>query len=247
MPQWVHDLSTLLYPGTCRACGDACFQSWVCTACRGELDSLAARSRCHFCARPFATDNSPCPWCAGKSFRPLAKIAALGPYSGSLRTLILHAKFHGQWDVAEHLADSLMQQPRLAQLLGQADLLVPIPLHWARQVARGYNQAEVLAAALSRRCRLPVDELLKRIRRTEPQTRLNARLDRARNVRGAFRLVRGGASAVAGKNVVLVDDVMTTAATLRSAARTLLTARPASISAVVVAVADPIRADFEMI
>ena len=241
------DLATLFYPGTCRACDAPCSDNWLCDACHLELNALAARAACPFCARPLATDNSPCPWCAGKCLRPLKKIAALGRYVGCLRTLILHAKFHGQWAVGEHLADRLLDQPRAAQLLNQADLLVPIPLHWARQIARGYNQAGVLAGTLSRRRLVATDELLKRIRRTEPQTSLNARLARARNVRGAFRLARGAARFVAGKNIVLVDDVMTTAATLRSAARALQSGLPASISALVIAVADPGHADFEMI
>jgi ComF family protein len=245
--QWASDLTALIYPGACRLCEAASSDGWLCEKCAAEIYALADRAACPACARPLAADNSPCPWCAGKSLKPLGRIAALGRYTGGLRTLILKAKFRGHWTVGQQLADCLYQQPRVAALLEQADLLVPIPLHWARQIARGYNQADVLAAGLSRRCGVSVDEAIKRVRRTEPQTSLNARLARARNVRGAFRLVRGAAKSIAGKHVVLIDDVMTTAATIRSAARAIQAALPASVSAIVAAVADPGHSDFELI
>jgi ComF family protein len=239
------DFMELIYPAACPVCREATGGPWLCGTCAAGLDGVAAAPACSRCALPVATEGAVCPWCAGRSFAPFEKIVALGRFRDPLKQLIHHAKFHRQWTVGERLADRLLEEDRVKALLTGADVLVAVPLHWSRQIDRGYNQAEVVARALGRRCRLKVARAIVRTKNTQPQTTLKARAERARNVRGAFKLVRPGA--VEGKRVVLIDDVMTTAATIRSAARAMRAARPASLCAIVLAVADPRSRDFEAI
>ena len=116
-----------------------------------------------------------------------------------------------------------------------ADILVPIPLHWSRAAWRGYNQAHEIAYVLARNKGCAIVSALTRVRRTPFQSSLPA-AKRGENLKHAFALAaRIDAAQIVGKHVVLVDDLMTTGATLREAARVLQELNPASISAVVAA------------
>ncbi len=134
--------------------------------------------------------------------------------------------------------------PRLAKYFGRsiatlvpqpAEMIVPVPLHRTRLAERGYNQAEALAHGVARSVAANVVPAVKRIRPTPSQTSLSI-TERIENVRGAFALTRDSAR-VTGKHVLLVDDVMTTGATLSSVAETLHDARPKSISVLTLAAA----------
>jgi ComF family protein len=198
---------------------------------------------------PLGQAGDPCPYCLGNGTRPFDRIVRLGVYREPLRRLIHRTKYEGRWPLAEYLADRLARQARVLRLLGDADCVVPVPLHRLRQMARGYNQADVLARRLARLAgrvrRLPVLRPVLRLLHTETQTHLHSRAQREANLRDAFGLVEPGA--VRGKHVVVVDDVITTGATLRSVARALRLGRPRALSAVVVAIADPKHADFQKV
>ncbi len=155
-------------------------------------------------------------------------------------------KYHYRWPVAEILADQMLRQERIRQLLDETDVLAPIPLHWSRQVWRGYNQADGLARRLARHHpHLRVAYPIVRLKNTAAQTTVRSIADRADNLRFAFGLVNP--RTIAGKRIALVDDVSTTAATLKAAARAAAAASPATINALVVAVADPRRSDFQAV
>jgi ComF family protein len=122
-----------------------------------------------------------------------------------------------------------------AELLDEADVLVPVPLHRMRLAARRYNQAMALARAISAACGVPADSFaLERAKPTPPQVGLS-RLQRAANVQGAFRVPEEARIRVAGRRVVLVDDVLTSGATTNAAARVLFRAGAAAVDVLVFA------------
>lgn len=238
------ELLDLIYPPRCVSCGgDA--EGELCPTCAAKLDDICAKGACDRCAAPLSGEGSPCPYCSGNGFHPLATIVALGIFADPLKSMIHDAKFHRRWTTAEMLTDRLLEHPPAQRLLAQTDRLVAAPLHWSRHIGRGYNQAQVIAARLSRRRRIPLASPAIRIKNTVSQTRLYSRAKRAKNLQDAFALVN--ARSIRGKNVVIVDDVTTTHSTLQSLARVLKEAEPASISALVLAVADPRGREFEAI
>jgi ComF family protein len=111
--------------------------------------------------------------------------------------------------------------------------VVPIPLHWRRWWARGYNQSDELADALASRLGLRTVRPLRRVRAT-PKLAGMGRVERARNLRGAFQIRRPWSGRLAGRTILLIDDVLTSGATCGAAARTLKRAGAARVVAVVV-------------
>jgi predicted amidophosphoribosyltransferase len=173
---------------------------------------------------------------------------AWGEYDGSLRAIIHAFKFDPRPSLAIRLGAAMRDAGR--ELIDGADAVVPVPLHVSREWRRGFNQAEALAATLG----LPVWRVLRRARRTPPQSALSAAM-RRRNVRGAFALSSLGAwplplrsleitgwarlanvrRRISGRSVVLVDDVATTGATLEECARALKGAGAREVRAITVA------------
>jgi ComF family protein len=165
----------------------------------------------------------------------LSHVRAVGPFDAVLRDVVHGLKFQGRRTLAARLGPLLCEAG--GDLLADADAVVPVPLHPWRQWRRTYNQADLLAATLGR----PVWRVIRRRRATPPQTALD-RHARQANVRQAF-VVNGwlpGAAARArrridGSTLVLVDDVLTTGATLDACARVLLDAGAHEVRAIAVA------------
>jgi ComF family protein len=225
------------YPPICNLCGAGGVVPPLCADCTADLDRLASAAACGGCGFPLVSEGDPCPRCRGRGIGPVKRVARLGVFSDPLRDLVHRLKFRNGWPLAEFLADRLAAHAPAKVLLDEADCLVAVPLHPMRQWARGYNQAAVIAQRLKKISGIPIRTPLVRLRNTAAQSSLRAQAKRWENVRDAFGLI--DAKSVRGRHVVLVDDVMTTGATLKSAARTLRKAEPASISVIAIAVADP--------
>ena len=194
---------------------------------------------------PLAQHNAPCPYCRTRGVHPFKQILRLGIFDEPLKELIHHMKYHKRWSLAEKLAERLAHTNRVRQLIAQDHVLVPVPLHYRRQIARGYNQAEVIARRLRSIFGCKLAHPARRVRDTATQAQIHALADRHANVKDAFALK--GPRSIANQHIVIVDDVMTSGYTLRTFARALLPAKPASISAIVLAIADPRHRDFQTI
>jgi ComF family protein len=163
------------------------------------------------------------------------EICAVGDYEGVLRELCIALKFHGERRVADVLAPYIVQQTFDRGFATRIDAIVPMPLHALRQWQRGYNQAELLAAPLAKAIAKPLWlDALKRRRGTKKQSELSA-AQRKANVEGAFEVRPRAVKTLEGKTILLVDDVMTTGATLREAALSLKRAGAKAVLGAVVA------------
>ena len=194
-----------------------------------SLLSATLAPRCAACARVLdAPLQGPvCPWCWHEA------IAAAGHYDGALRRIIHAFKYEGRRSLARPLG--AMLKAGAAESLQAADCAVPVPLYPWRRLRRGFNQAADLARELD----LPVVHALWRTRPTAPQTGLTA-IARRRNVAGAFRLSQllsrhTRAALISDRVIVLVDDVMTTGATLAACAEVLQDAGAREVRTVTVA------------
>jgi len=187
---------------------------------------------CECCGREVGAGNR-CQQCARERPR-IDGIRACSRFQGAVREAVHGLKYKDQRALAEPLAD-LME--RIASELPPADAIVAVPLHPSRERVRGYNQSALLARELGRRVGLPVLEGARRTRDTANQVGLN-RKAREVNVKGAFEC--SAPQLVAGRSLLLIDDVCTTGSTLLACAEPLLRAKASAVWGLVVA-----RQDYE--
>ena len=154
-------------------------------------------------------------------------------YDDVARTLVQSFKYGDRLDLAPMMGRWMARAGR--ELLVDADALVPVPLHWRRQWSRRFNQSAALAGAISVLCDVPVVHAgLKRMRAT-PQQVGRSKTERADNVQGAFSVPSEHKADIAGRSVVLIDDVLTSGATVDACARALLRAGAAHVDVLVFA------------
>ena len=216
-PAWLkgwHRSARRAWPSHCLACGGRGADGRdLCCACLAGLPWL--QHACRQCALPLPTPGSVCGECL-RSPPPLDAIHAGFLYAAPLDRLLPRFKFHGDLAAGRLLAALMCET---APSLPPDAAIVPVPLHRKRLRMRGYDQALELAKPLARACARPLrDDLLHRARATSAQSRLHAD-QRKRNLRDAFRVERVSNLPPC---VLLIDDVMTTGATLHAAAKALL-------------------------
>ena len=230
--------ASLLYPPQCAVCRRPLVvprDPPMCGACFRNMPTVG-RDVCLKCGAPQGPHVGVVPKCVMcRGVTPgLARTVAVGSFDGSLAESLRLMKFARRLDLAPMLGALLAGQVRGAEFRDRLDAIVPVPLHWRRAMRRGFDQSVEIANAIGAQLGVPVHRALVRTKDTPPQTRLT-RAKRLANVAGAFAVRRRFRSRLAGKTVLLVDDVMTTGATLQTCATTLKRRGIATVYGAVVA------------
>jgi ComF family protein len=236
-------LFSLVFPDDCRVCGRplrAIGRIPVCASCLSQPEPNSAEFFCVACRTPFANPfpldgEGRCALCRGGQ-RGFDAAYCFGSYEGVLRQLIHLYKYGRVKTLARPLAGLLARAlPRDERF----DAVTPVPLHWRKLWSRGFNQSELLARALAGSSGIPMVRALRRTRSTAAQAGLS-NSSRRKNVAAAFRVRRAGGLArkLAGRRILLIDDVLTTGATAAACANTLKRAGAARVALLTVARVD---------
>lgn len=224
----IQPITRWLLPDQCCLCGGATPGNNVCPPCHADLPWIA--NGCETCGTPLPVASAPGVLCGACQHKRPPFVVAHAPleYAFPVDALVKALKFGRHLHLAPALADLML--PWLMQRLDQFDALVPVPLHRWRNARRGFNQADELARRLCARTGLPVRHCVIRERQTRTQSGLDS-VARKENIRGAFRV----STAPLCRHPLLIDDVMTTGATVRELSGTLLEAGVESVSVLTVA------------
>ena len=227
-------LLNLIYPLRCPLCRrflDASGGGYFCPRCSAKIKMLTP-STCRGCAKPFFEKESFCLECRDRKFY-YEKVVAAAIYDGVIRRSIHLLKYARKTALAKPLGALLTERVSRLDRVDQIDLAMPVPLHKRQLRRRGFNQAEILSRSCGQRLAIPVStgNLIK-TKSTLSQSVLK-RDERFKNIEGAFLVKKP--SDIKGKNILLIDDVLTTGATLNECARTLKRAGAEKIIAMAIA------------
>ena len=215
-------------PQLCASCREPVDGAGLCPHCWSKL-SFIAPPYCERLGIPFPFDGGPGLLSMEAIADPPAyhRARAAVRYDEVARTLVHALKYGDRLDLAPTMGRWMANAGR--QLVTEADALVPVPLHWRRLWARRFNQSALLAEIIAKaNGRTVAHGALKRVKATPQQVGLG-KSERAQNVQGAFRVPADGKAEVVGRRLVLVDDVLTSGATVDACARALLRAGAASV------------------
>ena len=220
----------LVYPPLCIGCRKPVAEPGAfCADCWQSIQFVDGPV-CDCCGTPFEFDPGAGTLCGGCHARPPAydKARAVMRYDETAKAPILALKHADRLDLAPAFARWLARGG--SGLLGEADAILAVPLHRTRLWTRRYNQAAELARALSRHSAKPyLPQVLRRARSTPSQGEMRSAKARRRNMLGAFKVSPRHKSAIAGRNLLLIDDVLTTGATVDACARALKRAGAAKV------------------
>ena len=219
----------LLYPPTCIVCQAATGEPHaLCAACWSSI-RLIERPFCERLGTPFAVDlGQPLLSPAAIADPPVfGRARAVAEYDGTASLLVHRLKYNDRLELARAMGGMMVRAG--AELLADADVIVPVPLHRWRLWWRRFNQAMALAKVVSCESCVPCDPfLLARVKRTRRQVGLT-KAQRQDNLQGVFRVPTEAKAKLKGKRVLLVDDVLTTGSTANAASRALLRGGAASV------------------
>lgn len=210
----------ILYPRSCPICHRILKdqKSLICRECAVDLKPYSG-PRCMKCGRPVKAEQEYCSECAGIS-RSFTQGRGIYLYDDRMRASLVKYKYYGRREYGDFYAAAMCRYAEKELRLWKPDLILPVPLHPAKQRQRGFNQAEYLADRIGDHFGIPVTAgILKKIRRTRSQKKLDA-AERRRNLQGAF----GTEDDLEGLDILIIDDVYTTGSTVDAASAALLEA-----------------------
>jgi competence protein ComFC len=216
-------------PQTCIVCGKEIHNSMICDNCLDYIPVINSPF-CQICGRPIKKRKKICRFC--KKGKHIDRGRAWVPFIPPVDTIIHNFKYLKKTKLAIMLGRGMAGVIRSDFLLKKTDVIVPVPLFWWKKLRRGYNQSGLLADVISKECSIKINPILKRIRNTKTQTRLHENV-RKENVFNAFALENNG---IKDKTVLLVDDVLTTGATIDECARILKNAGTKAVYSCVAAI-----------
>lgn len=234
---WRTDILNFILPPRCLNCGRILTENTgLCASCFDEI-TFITQPYCRKCGHPLETaaasgEGMLCGRCLKTNNRPFRFSRSAFAYDEASKNLILNFKFRDKTENARFLAQTMYVAGEDIFKAG-IDVIVPVPLHFLRLLGRRYNQSALLARQLSKLSGCPADcTSVVKHRRTRPQVELSG-LARVRNVKGAFSVNRP--ALIAGKRILLVDDVLTTGSTLKECALALKRAGAKSVDTLTVA------------
>jgi len=200
LTEYIHSLLYLFFPDTCIKCGVPLVtnEKYFCNYCFSELPTCSAIDKDLINSRFYGKVDAD------------EIIFLLHYYKGNISQKLIHGiKYKGKTKLGKYLGACMANMNK--EKLQDIDMIVPIPIHWRRRFQRGYNQSEVIAKGIASVINRPIDtNVIKRVRSKTTQTKLGREV-RWENVKSSFEIVEGGH--LQGKNILLVDDVVTTGAT----------------------------------
>lgn len=230
MHPWLENIITFIYPARCRCCDKQLGVGkvhYICDECWKNIE-LITMPYCDICGRlmiPNAMFARPdgtytCRWCL-RNPPEFSKVRSIAYYDDAIREAII--LFKKRKVMAKHLSEFIAEHAPALLDLSEYDNLVPIPLHKRRHRERGYNQAELLAQSFEKFAQIPVlTNNVIRIKYTEQQRKFKSNREKRENVEGVFRVKHP--EEIKDATILLIDDVLTTGATVSEIAGTLLNA-----------------------
>ena len=200
-----------------------------------RIFALIFPERCPYCSDLIEPEKIACDKCLNEIKRkhtPLFsgvggyRCVSSFAYGGKVRRMIIRLKFHDRTQYIPQISEILASDITAAYQISDIDFLTYVPMHKTDQAERGYNQSQLLSEELSRKLSIPCIETLKKVKRTKKQHKLKY-FERKNNLAGAFSVI--DKDTVKGKNILMIDDVVTSGQTLSKCCKILNTAKPRSI------------------
>ena len=225
---WITDFLNLFFPNLCQACDKPLVrkENILCISCLYKLPKTNFELH----------ENNP----ISRIFWGRANIHAATSFlffnkGGHVQKLIHQFKYKGNKETGRYLGELLGNDLKKSSLFNTIDLIIPVPLHKKKLHKRGFNQSDIIAEGISKSMLIPANtDILHRLEHTDTQTK-KARYTRWENVKGKFGVIN--AEKLEGKHILLIDDVLTTGATLESCAQTLLEVPQTTVSVATLAYA----------
>ncbi len=225
------DFLDFLFPRFCVICGKrlSTQEKHLCLSCYTHLP----RTNYHLAEHSELEKNF---WGWGKEM-PIEKAVSFFMYNDANKEILIQLKYKRNPQIGTYMASQFAKEIKNdnSTFFDDIDIIVPIPLHWMRMIKRSYNQSYYVAKGISRETRIPIcTKAVKRILNNKSQT-LMQRNERQDNVKGIFRLVKP--ELLAGKHILIVDDVTTTGSTIMSCAKEIAKAQNTKVSILTLAMA----------